>query len=65
MHKTKSSFFAAIREKQKYRIDKIYNQYYNYVYGTGSTKYRKSKASMQKNRANIKGYNEMESVSHQ
>ena len=48
MHKTKSSFFAAIREKKKYRIDKIYNQYYNYVYGMGSTKYRKSKASMQK-----------------
>lgn len=38
MHKTKSSFFAAIREKKKYRIDKIYNQYYNYVYGTGSIK---------------------------
>ncbi len=43
MHKTKSSFFAAIREKKKYRIDKIYNQYYNYVYGTASTKYRKTK----------------------
>lgn len=63
MHKTKSSFFAAIREKQKYRIDKIYNQYYNYVYGTGSTKYRKRKRLCKK-RTNIKGYNGMESVSH-
>ena len=43
MHNTKSSFFHAIEKVTIHKIDKIYNQYYNYVYGTASTKYRKTK----------------------